>query len=640
MEKNFMYIDSTSYDTPEFGFKIHISGTTTNYHDIYGIVIPYLKSNDISFKYIRRKEDVYHNLSDEETAAESGKLITIYPSSREHCIELLDELYNLLPENLEGVYILSDRNYKDSKTLFYRFGCIRLTKDKLVDGLPTVVNSDGSYWQDYQKTYFDLPSWINDIQEEQVYNSSYLSETYQILEVLKQSNGGNVYKAQCKDNKELVIIKESRPHILAFDTVYKSTLRKNEWDLSGKSPESVRNLEQLPEWLNHYYIYKLIEGVNLRTYSDKLNLFSYHSSTIKTNLENYLQLLAIFREVLSTIKDFHNEGIVLNDIHPDNFIVNHENRVHFIDLENSYFYKDSPLTGIYSEVALKEWNQRDGKIADCHKVANMFLYLLGRLQLRKTTDQLPNICELLLQKNIESNLDSLIKYLLSDQAEIHFALEMMQTKIYANINKETENGLARICQVQSNFDLLEFVLLQENLQKFRKAKLMSRSELLTEITSIPEIGLDGIMGILVYLKSIDIDEDVLDDGVAYVLRNLVTVENGLIGVQISEYGVSPYLLAGTSGIILGLLFINSEKYEEEIIQLANTINVEYAQSSDFLNGMLGIAQTLIELYLFSLNQDYLVTATELLQTCELLIGREHPYYPHYLFLASQIHYTL
>ena len=51
----------------------------------------------------------------------------------------------------------------------------------------------------------------------------------------------------------------------------------------------------------------------------------------------------------------------MNDIHPDNFIIDYNYKITFIDLENSYVYGDDPLTGIYSVISLKEWNKVDGK---------------------------------------------------------------------------------------------------------------------------------------------------------------------------------------------------------------------------------------------------------------------------------------
>ncbi|MBJ6745128.1 protein kinase family protein [Streptococcus sp. 121] len=394
----FTYYDSSKYLLPEFGFKIHISGTWENYREIYRRTIPFLIDRDISFKYIKDKEDVLFNLSTEESPSESGKLITIYPENRNHCIEILNELYDLLPSNIEGVYILSDRNYYDSNILFYRYGCIKVDKDKLINGLPTLICSDGKIWQDFQRTYFELPNWIEDLQEKQVFKPSYLGNTYEIENLIKQSNGGNVYKAKRMDNGKNVVIKESRPYIHVFEEIQKKMLKENEWNILENFRSSVRKIEKVKEWLNYYYIYEYIDGEDIVTFCDNLNLFSYFSSNVDKNLNHCKQLLTIFTKIIQTVYHFHKQGVILHDIHPSNFIVDNHKEVHFIDFENSYIDGTKPHTGIYSDVSLKNWNRLNGKIADCYKVGNTLLYLLGRLQLTDERDRLPEVNNLLLQK--------------------------------------------------------------------------------------------------------------------------------------------------------------------------------------------------------------------------------------------------
>ena len=75
---SFKYIDFATYPLPEFGFKIHISGTSKNYRYIFSLVIPYLKKSELSFKYLKNDSEILNNLSDLESPGESGKLITIY----------------------------------------------------------------------------------------------------------------------------------------------------------------------------------------------------------------------------------------------------------------------------------------------------------------------------------------------------------------------------------------------------------------------------------------------------------------------------------------------------------------------------------------------------------------------------------
>ena len=107
---SYKLIDPTKL--PVFGFKIHISATIDNYKKIYSLVVPFLEKNNIPYKYIRSKKEIIKNFSVKETSAESGKFFTIYPKDRNHFLKLLEQLYELIPNDLEGIYILSKRRYK------------------------------------------------------------------------------------------------------------------------------------------------------------------------------------------------------------------------------------------------------------------------------------------------------------------------------------------------------------------------------------------------------------------------------------------------------------------------------------------------------------------------------------------------
>ena len=89
---------------------------------------------------------------------------------------------------------MSDRSYRDSNNIFYRYGFFKEDINYIKDGKLTLNGPNGEIWQDYPKNCFDLPSWIEDIQESDLSEESYLSEHYIINEVLKTSSGGNVYK--------------------------------------------------------------------------------------------------------------------------------------------------------------------------------------------------------------------------------------------------------------------------------------------------------------------------------------------------------------------------------------------------------------------------------------------------------------
>ncbi|HEK9830214.1 TPA: hypothetical protein SVM56_001981, partial [Streptococcus equi subsp. equi] len=254
---SFRYVETNDYVLPEYGFKIHISGTFQNYKAIFSVVFPYLKCHHISFKYLKDEKMILENVSDMEDPSESGKFITIYPRDREHCKQLLSDLYELIPVETEGVYILSDRNYKDSNVIFYRYGLIEPREKVFVNAVPILIGPNGEQWQDFQKCYFDLPHWIEDLQEKQILLSSYLSENYQVESLLKQSNGGNIYKAIHLDTGKNVVIKECRSHIICTASISKKQLRDNEWNLSGLITNNIpKSIEKVHEWINDYYIYE------------------------------------------------------------------------------------------------------------------------------------------------------------------------------------------------------------------------------------------------------------------------------------------------------------------------------------------------------------------------------------------------
>lgn len=131
------------------------------------------------------------------------------------------------------------------------------------------------------------------------------------------------------------------------------------------------------------------------------------------------------------------------------------------------------------------------------------------------------------------------------------------------------------------------------------------------------LGLNGISGILCYLKQVSYDIGVIYKVVNHILENLIDV-NGLKGVSLDSTSISPYLVNGTAGVIRVLLMLDSEKYLTEIKELSRTLMVEFAQNIDFSNGMLGIADTLIEIYKYIPENDYLEYAKELIISSSIL----------------------
>ncbi|MGT2936000.1 class III lanthionine synthetase LanKC N-terminal domain-containing protein [Streptococcus castoreus] len=607
-------------ELPLFGYKIHLSATIKNYKEISEIVRPFLDKNLIAYKYIKKQKDIIDNFSVKETPAESGKYITIYPKNHQNFLDLLEQLYYLIPIEYDAIYIMNDRPYRDSKVIFYRFGTIKLDVKHMEEGIPTLIGPDQEKWQDFQKSYYDLPSWIEDIQPENLIQESYLSRNYLVTSILADNNGGNVYSGRSLKCGNSVVIKESRPNIIYFDNVYKSDLRKIEYEHSKNIKKYIaKPIEHVKEWINDYYVYEEIKGEDFYEYAKKLTIFSYSSlseHSKKLNLHKFRQFFSLIIRVLYMVRYFHERDIVLHDIHPNNIRVGEDSELYFVDLEHVYNYKENPLVGIYNEISLKKWNTIDGKVSDCHKVGNLLLFVLAKLQIK---DELDNECELLelLLNNygISSNISLLIDYLFSEKANINDAIEIasnvvidpfkasFKLKDVKEINIETrieEKKLLIRAQELSN----NTILYKESIKtlNFDHFKYLIHSE--------ASYGLEGILGKLIFNQH-SLPKEWFEYSLNYVNKQLITNTESLF-LPIGKNKLSPYFNNGNAGLIKFLIHVDHVKYEELILKLAQGLKFEFAQFPSYNFGMLGIADALLDVYQLYSKDEYLEFIEKLL----------------------------
>ena len=127
----------------------------------------------------------------------------------------------------------------------------------------------------------------------------------------------------------------------------------------------------------------IIDGKTFSDYCSNYTLYGYKLNKWVENTNKFKKLLEAFFKTLKLISHFHKNDLILNDIHPDNFKIDKNGNIYFVDLEHSYKYGKKPITGIFSNISLKEWNSLDGKVSDCHKVGNMILFLVGRLHIKR-----------------------------------------------------------------------------------------------------------------------------------------------------------------------------------------------------------------------------------------------------------------
>jgi hypothetical protein len=203
---------------PAQGWKIHVSADHNDVQAVADAALKYLLARGVDFK-IALDTNIFEMLNLKGMSrGGSGKLITIYPNDDDEFRECLADLAGLLAGR-SGAYVLSDMRYRDSKALYFRYGQFLDTHSVDVMGrkLPYIVRPDGERVLDTRPPVFSRPSWTpwpfcDWAQPERGSTSALLGGRFRVLEALRFSNTGGIYKAQdTADGDRTVILKEARP---------------------------------------------------------------------------------------------------------------------------------------------------------------------------------------------------------------------------------------------------------------------------------------------------------------------------------------------------------------------------------------------------------------------------------------------
>ncbi len=211
-------------DLPGQGWKIHVSCALSNALDILEAIVPVLDAQDVDFKFALDRQILGMMNSKNWGRQAAGKFVTIYPVDEAEFFRLLADLH-AVTRAFEGIYILSDRRYKDSKILFYRYGGIRRIAVANARGeqTPMLISPSGEMVPDERRPYFHVPSWARDpFADDLKHEPDYQDEEgrialkdgrYLVKNVLGYSNSGGVYIADDTETGEEVVIKEARPFV-------------------------------------------------------------------------------------------------------------------------------------------------------------------------------------------------------------------------------------------------------------------------------------------------------------------------------------------------------------------------------------------------------------------------------------------
>ncbi|MGM0843912.1 MAG: class III lanthionine synthetase LanKC [Bacillota bacterium] len=346
------------HSLPDQGWKIHVSATDNNYGTILQKSSEFLIKNNIAFKFLVDKLALMYMNSKMQNRGASGKFITIYPTGIEefkYCLEELHEILNLY----DGPYILSDKRYRNSKVLYYRYGGFKPTNILNYKGEREyfLKTPDGKYFKDKRNPYFSPPYWVKDPFEDTESSGDEpeqikLNGRYLIKKPLHFSVTGGVYLGFDIKMGTSVVLKEARPHTFTQDGLDAIDRLDREYTIL-KSIESLniapKAIDKFQEWEHLFIVLEYIEGEDLSRFVNRNNpLYKARIEDINA-IEWKSTLLQIWKSLAEAIGSIHKKQVIFGDLSPNNIMItthNGEIRVNLIDFEGSWIHGEHPPSTI------------------------------------------------------------------------------------------------------------------------------------------------------------------------------------------------------------------------------------------------------------------------------------------------------
>lgn len=628
----YSYVQFKRYTIPYQGWKIHISGTLENYQDILNKVHSICNDNKIDYKYINNTDSVLHIFSKKANPIEVGKFITLYPPSKKEFLSLLEQLYEAL-KSYQGIQVLTDRYYKDSQVIHYRFGVMNA---KLYEqGRPKLVDKEGTVFEDIVGPYYQCPVFEDDSFEfKEEDTDSLLHNRYEMKLIIHESGSGNVYLAIDTESNQKVVIKEARRNTYVSEHIKARDLLQNEKEkllfLEGCNVPTFIEDFDIDE--NYYLVEKYIEGKTLDELKNEYNiLHDFHSESKR--LFNKKIKNVVF-QTFSILEDIHLRGVIVEDISLSNIILTNEGEVYFIDLETSYYKGGFPMITTQN-MLLPNRMKQSTKVADRIKLWYCIIGLLTNASIMLNFDSSgKKTIQLFIKMCTEHGGLTEIIDLLSRDLEIKHTKKKVFPSKYINLGLDiakllkTRGKIIETLMSQSAIELdgEDFVEYYENKKaikncglnitrkekKFRdnlfERRLVSlylynnnrKVEQFLNTIEVNQLQYRQKYYLLKFLNDKMMDRVLFKQIVNSIIKNDIDYDNKKIPYIRSGKYLNPYLINGSAGLLIELIrFSEKEKckeYRTFIKKLSRGMQHPYAKGTSLYSGMVGIALANLWLY--------------------------------------------
>lgn len=542
-------------------WKVHISSKIEDFEIVKKIVHKIAIEFGVTYKRVVDRDAMYLLSSVGVPASQIGKLITLYPSTVSIAKNLLNRLYDEL-KHYDGIEVISDRPYRDSKVIWYRYGT------------HTPLDTE----KEERKPYFVLPENITDpfVSEDQFLTGSIIQKQYTFIKILRRKGEGNIYLAKNKTDEQ-VVIKEVRKNVYISPNIQKTAQKEFEFQFisrvnNNKNLNIPKAIEKIEEKYSIFYVYAYVKGNSLENFPA---LVRFMESTSKDKSEI---LKNIILQLLNSIRELSFLGIDKLDIHPGNFIISN-NKLFWIDLD--YCESQTPLfqtRGFW----ISQFSNETADIQNLRRLGLLILYLLGDINFF--------VCQ-------SNNLDRGYYLSLQKSLKEKINLNICKVAIYLldNINPQIEEALT---------------ILEE--KEVRKVKSVINDYLKVHFSIGKSFNYKNLDSLHTGLKGIGrlVAENVTPElylEIKKEIRNRISkFQKRTLVKRLGKGNVySPYIDEGTSGLIWGMLQ-NTKQWEfEECLEILDALCFDDAKSPGLVSGILGITYVLLLVYEKHPNLEYL-----------------------------------
>lgn len=334
------------------GWKLHIAANVDTAQEILQRLVPLMRREKVAFKFCSDLAMVRMSTSKNWERTSAGKFITIYPNDDTHFQSIADCCHEATID-LAGPAILTDRSYKGSMVVYYRYGghLVRIKPDPSGTRIPMIFNPQGELVPDRRVPYFYLPPWITDPFNPQQPTPDIArrqpptlkSGRYVIDGVFRFSSCGGIYFGTDTRFGTFVVIREQRPLIGQSS----SPLEKEARILTTLSEHrcAPRFVDLFTEQGHTFLVEERISADSLWNRTMDILYGDGHPRSPSTTVELFRDTIIKLVDTLMTV---HSEGIVVRDLTKTNVLYSpDEHRIKLIDFELAYELdgRDPPVPG-------------------------------------------------------------------------------------------------------------------------------------------------------------------------------------------------------------------------------------------------------------------------------------------------------